>query len=80
MPYNSHSYFFNSTFYVGLEDEHDNGVRLLYRDDEWQFDIAYHKSDEQGGVDGSTSDRTARYNYDTVDIRLPGQGAYDTPG
>ncbi|TDP33204.1 hypothetical protein DEU29_10723 [Idiomarina aquatica] len=80
LPYNSHSYFFNSTFYVGLEDEHDNGIRLLYRDDDWQFDIAYHKSDEQGGVDGSTSDRTARYNYDSVGIRLPGQGAYDTPG
>lgn len=80
MPYNSHSYFFNSTFYVGLEDEHDNGVRLLYRGDDWHFDIAYHKSDEQGGVDGATSDRTARYNYDTAGIRLPGQGAYDTPG
>ncbi|RUO72828.1 carbohydrate porin [Idiomarina seosinensis] len=80
MPYNSHSYFFNSTFYVGLEDEHDNGVRVLYRGDDWHFDIAYHKSDEQGGVDGSTSDRTARYNYDTVGIRLPGQGAYDQPG
>ncbi|MGM0525740.1 MAG: carbohydrate porin [Pseudomonadota bacterium] len=80
MPYNSHSYFFNSTFYVGLEDEHDNGVRVLYRGDDWHFDIAYHKSDEQGGVDGSTSDRTARYNYDTVGIRLPGQGAFDEPG
>lgn len=80
MPYNSHSYFFNSTFYVGLEDEHDNGVRVLYRGDDWHFDIAYHKSDEQGGVDGSTSDRTARYNYDTVGIRLPGQGAYEEPG
>lgn len=80
MPYNSHSYFFNSTFYVGLEDEHDNGLRFKYRSDDWDFDVAYLKSDEQGGIDGSTSDRTARYNYDTVGIRLPGQGAYDTPG
>lgn len=80
MPYNSHSYFFNSTFYVGLEDEHDNGLRLKYRSDAWDFDVAYLKSDEQGGIDGSTSDRTARYNYDTVGVRLPGQGAYDTPG
>lgn len=84
MPYNSHSYFFNSTFYVGLEDEHDNGIRFLYRSDDWHFDIAYHKSDEQGGVDGSVSDRTARYNYDTVGVRLPEQGspddAYGPPG
>ncbi|MGM0480790.1 MAG: carbohydrate porin [Pseudomonadota bacterium] len=80
MPYNSHSYFFNSTFYVGLEDEHDNGVRLLYRSDQWHFDIAYHKSDEKGGIDGAVTDRTARYSYDTVGIRLPGQGVYDEPG
>lgn len=80
MPYNSHSYFFNSTFYVGLEDEHDNGLRLLYRGDQWHFDIAYHKSDEMGGIDGPVTDRTGRYNYDTAGIRLPGQGAYDEPG
>ncbi|MDV6315880.1 carbohydrate porin [Idiomarina sp. HP20-50] len=80
MPYNSHSYFFDTTFYVGLEDEHDNGIRLKYRDKDWDFDVAFLKSDEQGGIDGATSDRTERYNYDTVGIRLPGQGAYDTPG
>ncbi len=79
MPYNSHSYFFNSTFYIGLEDEHDSGVKMRYRSDQWDFDIAFLKSDEQGGVDGYVSDRTARYNYDTVGIRLPGEGIYDTP-
>lgn len=80
MPYNSHSYFFDSGFYIGLEDEQDLGGRLLYRGDKWHFDIALLKSDEQGGIDGATSDRTARYNYDTAGIRLPGQGAYDEPG
>ncbi|RUO76570.1 hypothetical protein CWI84_11665 [Idiomarina tyrosinivorans] len=80
MPYNSHSYFFDSTFYVGLEDEHDNGVRLKYRSDQWDFDVGFYKSDEQGGVDGFVSDRTARYSYDPVGILLPGQGVYDKPG
>ncbi|NVJ58757.1 MAG: carbohydrate porin [Gammaproteobacteria bacterium] len=79
MPYNSHSYFFNSTFYVGLEDEHDAGIKMQYRSNDWDFDITFLKSDEQGGVDGYVSDRTARYNYDTVGIRLSGEGIYDEP-
>lgn len=79
MPYNSHSYFFNSTFYVGLEDEHDSGFKMRYRSDDWDFDIAFLKSDEQGGVDGFVNDRTERYNYDTVGIRLAGEGIYDVP-
>lgn len=79
MPYNSHSFFFNSTFYIGLEDEHDAGIKLLYRSDDWDLDFAFLKSDEQGGVDGYVSDRTARYNYDTVGIRLVDEGIYDEP-
>ena len=79
LPYNSHSFFFNSTFYVGLEDEHDAGIKLQYRSTEWDVDFAFLKSDEQGGVDGYVSDRTERYNYDTVGIRLGGEGIYDEP-
>ena len=77
MPYNSHSYFFNSTFYVGLEDEYDAGAKMIYRGDQWDFDIAFFKSDEQGGADGSSSDRTHSYSYDPIGIRLPGEGPYD---
>ncbi|WP_199610836.1 porin family protein [Flocculibacter collagenilyticus] len=79
LPYNSHSYFFNSTFYVGLEDEHDSGIKVRYRSDTWDLDAAFLKSDEQGGIDGFVSDRTARYSYDTVGIRLAGEGIYDEP-
>lgn len=78
-PYNSNNYFFSSNFYVGLEDDHDAGVKLLYRDDEWDFDIAFFKNDEQGGVDGYVSNRDDRYAYDPLGVRLAGEGIYDTP-
>ncbi|HSH27525.1 MAG TPA: hypothetical protein VK972_07150, partial [Wenzhouxiangella sp.] len=29
-PYNSHSFFFSSNYYVGLEDDYDFGVKLIY--------------------------------------------------
>lgn len=78
-PYNSNSYFFSSNFYVGLEDDHDAGLKLRYRDSDWDFDIAFFKNDEQGGVDGSVSAREDRYAYDPLGIRLAGEGVYDTP-
>ncbi|WP_417689869.1 carbohydrate porin [Pseudidiomarina sp.] len=78
-PYNSNNYFFSSNFYVGLEDDHDAGVKLLYRDPEWDFDIAFFKNDEQGGVDGFVSNRDDRYAYDPLGVRLADEGIYDTP-
>jgi outer membrane murein-binding lipoprotein Lpp len=78
-PYNSNSYFFSTNFYVGLEDDHDAGVKLRYRDPEWDFDIAFFKNDESGGVDGFTSAREDRYAYDPLGVRLSDEGIYDTP-
>ncbi|RUO60547.1 carbohydrate porin [Pseudidiomarina insulisalsae] len=78
-PYNSNNYFFSSNFYVGLEDDHDAGLKFLYRDDQWDFDIAYFVNDEQGGVDGYVSNREDRYAYDPLGVRLAGEGIYDTP-
>lgn len=79
LPYNSHNYFFSSNFYVGLEDNPETGVNLRYRDDRWEWDIGFYKSDEQGGVDGFVSSRADRYAYDPVGIRISGEGIFDPP-
>ncbi len=78
-PYNSNSYFFSSNFYVGLEDDHDMGIKMLYRTDDWDFDFAFFKSDEMGGADGYVSSKSDRYAYDPVGVRLSGEGIYDDP-
>ncbi len=79
MPYNSNNYFFSSNFYIGLEDDHDTGLKMLYRADDWDLDIAFFKNDEQGGVDGAVRSRTDRYAYDPLGVRLDGEGIYSEP-
>lgn len=79
LPYNSHSYFFDSTYYVGLEDDYDTGVLVRRRSDDWDLDFAFFKNDEMGGVDGFVDNRSDRYSYDVVGERLPGEGIFDRP-
>lgn len=78
-PYNANNYFFSSNFYVGLEDDHDLGAKLLYRGDDWDFDIAFFKNDELGGANSGASSKADRYAYDPVGIRLVGEDLYDEP-
>ena len=79
LTYASNNYFFSSNFYLGLEDDHDMGLNYTYKGDNNQIDFAFYKNDEQGGLDGFVSDRTDRYAYDVVGIRLDGEDAYDAP-
>lgn len=61
--YNSHNWFFNMTYYVGFEDDHDMGVKYIYDNGEWQWQAAYYKSAEEfvfGLVEASPN----RYSYD----------------
>ncbi len=80
-PYNSHNYFFGTTYYVGLEDDHDMGV-LFKRElaDNWQLDLGFFKNDELGGVDGYVDNRSDRYSYDVVGWRTADEGVYAEPG
>lgn len=79
LTYASNNYFFSSNFYLGLEDDYDMGLNYTYKSADNQFDFAFYKNDEQGGLDGFVSDRTDRYAYDVVGIRLDGEDAYDAP-
>lgn len=79
MPYNYHSYFFSSNFYLGLEDNNGSGIKFSKRSERWDFDIAFMLNDELGGVTGADRSSADRYAYDVVGIRLPGEGSYDEP-
>ncbi|WP_394193300.1 porin [Pseudoalteromonas atlantica] len=79
-PYNSHNYFFGTTYYIGLEDDHDMGVLFKRKiADNWQLDLGFFKNDEQGGVDGYVDNRSDRYSYDVVGFRTAGEGVYAEP-
>jgi hypothetical protein len=80
LPYNSHSYFFSSNYYLGLEDDYDAGLKLIYDADPLNVQLAFYKNDEQGGVDGFVEEREDRYSYDVVGFRGPGEGTFAEPG
>jgi hypothetical protein len=61
--YNSNNWFFNMTYYIGFEDDHDMGVKYIYDTEDWQWQAAYYKSAEEfvfGPVEASPN----RYSYD----------------
>ncbi|GAP75976.1 carbohydrate porin [Pseudoalteromonas sp. CO325X] len=79
-PYNSHNWFFGTTYYIGLEDDHDMGVLFKRKvADNWQLDLGFFKNDELGGVDGYVDNRSDRYSYDVVGFRNVGDGIYAEP-
>lgn len=80
LSYNSHSFFFSSNYYVGLEDDYDFGLKFLYQGERIESQIALFKNDEQGGIDGYVDNRSDRYSYDVVGSRQAGEGTFDAPG
>lgn len=65
LPYASHSYFFSSNYYLGLEDTYDAGVKILYRNPHspWDFRLAFFK-DGQFGLYGAGD--PGRYSFNVV--------------
>ncbi len=62
--YNSNSWFFSINYYVGLEDDHDMGLKYSYTKDNWEMNLAFFKNAEELSF-GSNSDVDAsRYSYD----------------
>ena len=62
--YNSHNWFFNLPYYVGLEDDHDMGIKYIHQGERYQLQIAFFKNAEELNF-GNTSDISyRRYSYD----------------
>lgn len=63
--YNSNNWFFNMTYYVGFEDDHDMGVKYMHDTGAWQWQAAYYKSAEEF-VFGLAEASPNRYSYDVT--------------
>lgn len=64
--YNSHNWFFNLTYYFGLEDDHDMGVKYVHIDDRFEYNLAFYKNAEEMRFGGATESSPNRYSYDVV--------------
>ena len=65
-PYASSSWFFNSTYYVGLEDDYDAGVKAIFTPGNWDIQGAYYMNAEQTDFFGGSN--FGRYSYDVVPV------------
>lgn len=63
--YNSNNWFFNMTYYIGFEDDHDMGIKYIHDNGRWQWQAAYYKSAEDL-VFGSSEASPNRYSYDVT--------------
>lgn len=66
--YNSHSWFFSMNYYVGLEDDHDMGLKLTHSDDTFDYAIAFFKNAEELKFGATTDLDNSRYAYDVSSI------------
>ncbi|MDR9417315.1 MAG: hypothetical protein RI564_13600, partial [Gracilimonas sp.] len=70
LQYNSHNWWFQGAYYVGLEDDHDMGIKYTYTAENWDFMGAYFFQPEPAGPAGGAGSfgfgGSGRYSYDIV--------------
>lgn len=75
--YNSNNWFFSINYYLGLEDDHDMGIKFTHRGEKWDYDLAFFKNAEELQF-GNLSDLSPnRYSYDIGSIDADGDGKMD---
>ena len=66
LPYASHNFWFGVPYYVGLEDDYDLGLKLIYKDGPLDLQFAFFKNAEWGN---SSEDK--RYSFDVINAGGP---------
>jgi hypothetical protein len=62
LPYAGNSWFFDLTYYLGMEDDADAGIKIIKSTGNFDIQLAFYKNDE-GSYTGQSID-SARYSYD----------------
>jgi hypothetical protein len=64
--YNSHNWFFNLTYYVGLEDDHDMGFKYMHTGEKFEYQFAFFKNAEELRFGNNSENSPSRYSYDVT--------------
>ncbi|MCZ4694951.1 hypothetical protein DWB61_08110 [Ancylomarina euxinus] len=70
--YNSNSWFFSLNYYVGLEDDHDMGLKFIHLGEKWDYSLAFFKNAEELRFGSNSDVSNSRYSYDVSSIDLNG--------
>lgn len=62
--YNSHNWFFSLNYYMGLEDDHDMGVKYTHNSENWLYAVAFFKNAEELNFGSNSDVSDSRYSYD----------------
>jgi len=71
LQYNSNNWWFSLAYYVGLEDDHDMGLKITHHSNNWQWDFAYFFQPEPEGPSFGVESNfgtggAGRYSYDVI--------------
>jgi len=72
--YNSNSFFFSLNYYVGLEDDHDMGLKYIHQGEKWDYNLAFFKNAEELRFGANSDVSNNRYSYDVGSIDMTGDG------
>ena len=72
--YNSNSWFFSLNYYIGLEDDHDMGLKFSHKGDRWTYVLAFFKNAEELRFSNNSDISNNRYSYDVSSIDLDQDG------
>ncbi len=75
--YNSHSWFFGINYYLGLEDDHDMGIKFTHKGKKWKYALAFFKNAEELTFGSNSDVSDSRYSYDVASIDIDGDGNLD---
>ncbi|MCH4823389.1 OprO/OprP family phosphate-selective porin [Gramella lutea] len=64
--YNSHNFFFNLPYYVGLEDDYDMGAAFTHIGEKLEYHLGYFKNAEEEIFGDASEHTSSRYAYDIV--------------
>ena len=62
--YNSNNWFFNLGYYMGLEDDHDMGIKFIHAGEKIEYHIAFFKNAEELNFGNTSAVSYSRYSYD----------------
>ena len=75
--YNSSNWFFSINYYVGLEDDHDMGIKWHHENEKFAFDLAFFKNAEELQFGDASDLSNQRYSYDVSSIDVDSDGQLD---